>query len=129
MSPRNAALISLLLIFSAVLVACGGGTAPQTSTTSAPTEPAASTSAAAAPSAAPGGVVLLELQLEELELEDVDISEALSSIVEALEGIDFEILDLSDLGLDQPLFDVSALPEGGAELEFDQFDLATGPGG
>lgn len=67
----------------------------------------------------------LSPELLEVELEDVDLAEALANIAEILIGLDPDLLDLDDLGLDDALIDVGVLLDAGANvnLGFDQVSL------
>ena len=108
-------LLIVLVLASLVFVACGGGT---TSDTASPTE-------TLAPQVSDEPEEPLSQELLEVELEDVDLSEALADITEILNGLDPDLLDLSGLGLDEALIDVSVLPDAGTavSLGFDQIDL------
>lgn len=107
--------LSALVSATLVLVACGGGTTSDT-----PTE-----TPAPAPQVSDGRVEPLSQELLEVELEDVELAEALVNIVEILIGLDPDLLDLSDLGLDEALIDVAVLPDAGADVDlgFDQVNL------
>ncbi len=105
--------LSALVLATLVLAACGGGTTSDTASES----PASQNS--------DGQVAPLSPELLEVELDDVDLTEALANIAEILIGLDPDLLDLSDLGLDEALIDVSVLLDAGADVDlgFDQVNL------
>ena len=115
MKPPVAVALSVLVLATLVFVACGGGTTSDTP----------SGTLAPASQVSGGPVESLSQELLEVELEDVDLSEALANIAEILIGLDPDLLDLTDLGLDEALIDVSVLPDAGADVDlgFDQVDL------
>ena len=116
--------LNALVLATLVFVACGGGTTSDTPTSTSsgdtPTEIPVSV-----PQVSDGTVESLSQELLEVELEDVDLSEALSNIAEILNGLDPDLFDLSAFGLDEALIDVSVLLDAGADVDlgFDQVNL------
>ena len=114
-------LIGLLFILSgAISLGCGGPVA-----TSTPTPDITEAAVGVVEIAEAVSEALLALESEEVDLED-----ALATLIEALEDLDPELLDLGVLGLDLELFDLSFLPEGDTEVNLDlgQFDLGNPTG-
>ena len=107
--------LSVLVLATLFFAACGGGT-----TSGTPTE-----TPAPAPEVSDGQVEPLSQELLAVNLEDVDLAEALANIAEILIGLDPNLLDLDDLGLDDALIDVGVLLDAGANvnLGFDQVSL------
>ena len=107
--------LSVLVLATLALAACSGVT-----TSGTPTQ-----TPSPAPQVSDGQVERLSPELLEVELEDVDLAEALANIAEILIGLDPGLLDLDDLGLDEALIDVGVLLDAGAnvDLGFDQVSL------
>ena len=120
--------LSALVLATLVFVACGGGTTSDTPINTPPTTSSGDTpteTPASVPQVSDGTVESLSQELLEVELEDVDLSEALSNIAEILDSLDPDLFDLSALGLDETLIDVSVLLDAGADVDlgFDQVNL------
>ena len=116
--------LSGLVLATLVFVACGGGTTSDTPTSTSSGD-TSTESPAPVPQVSDGTVESLSQELLEVELEDVDLSEALSNIAEILNDLDPALFDLSAFGLDEALIDVSVLLDAGADVDlgFDQVNL------